>query len=393
MPVRLPSTPRRDQRAGSARRAGAVALTVALLSAVAGVGAAQAAPVTAGTVTATTVTAATAPDPAVLAESESPVVVGGDDGGPLSAAAQRLAGQRMLAGEGGWTPVPTSGVPTPRPAVVLPAALDPQPTYVPQNTCQDVAQPGLVKLRDLLETTYPGTSSYGINIGCAGRAHTSEHLEGRAFDWKVALAVPAQRAQAETFLSWLTAGNGVMARRLGIMYVMWDGRIWGAYWPEAGWRASSCSGTTDCHRDHVHISMSWDGAYARTSFWTGRTVTVADLGPCVEQGQFFALPYSVSRRNTAACPTWKPLPANDGIFPYLRRYAPRNVSLREQGDAVFALIRILGGEPWSTRSTVQTGQELASFQANRGIPVTGTITPATWQQLALFTSGGAVSLP
>lgn len=405
MPVRpAPSGPL-DRRTGHARRVGALALTAALLSGLAGVGAAQAAPspatavspsavspsaVTGAAVTPSTSTATGTPDPAVLAGSESPAVVSGDDGAPLSAAAQRLAGQRLLAGAGGWTPVATRGVPTPRPEVAPPAALDGQPSYVPQKTCQNVAQPGLVRLRTLLETTYPGTSSYGINIVCDGRSHVSEHLEGRAFDWKVAKAVPAQKVQAETFLSWLTANDGVMARRLGIMYVMWDGRIWGAYAPQSGWRTSTCSGATDCHRDHVHISMSWDGAYARTSFWTGRAVTVNDLGPCVAPGEFFALPYSTSRRNTQACATWKPLLPDDLTFVYLRRDARRNVSLREHGTAVLVLTRILGGEPRSRVSTVRTGQQLASFQARRGIPVTGTITPATWQQLALFSSGGAV---
>ena len=57
---------------------------------------------------------------------------------------------------------------------------------------------------------------------------------------------------------------------------------------------------------------------------------------------------------------------------------------------MLVLTRILGGEPKSRVSTVRTGQQLAAFQFRRGIPVTGTITPATWQQLALFASGGAV---
>ena len=391
MPVRPVSILRRETRGGHVRRAGAVVLTAALLSAVAGVGAAGATGVPATTdAPAAAVRSTTPPEPAVLAGSEGTAGVTGDDRGPMSAAAQLLAGQRLLAGAGGWTPVGTRGVATPRPAVALPVALDAQPTYLPQKTCQNVAKPGLVKLSALLRTTYPGTSSYGINTSCSGRTHTSEHLEGRAFDWKVAKSIPAQKAQAETFLTWLTAGNGVMARRLGIMYVMWDGRIWGAYDPQSGWRDSACSGTTDCHRDHVHISMSWDGAYARTSFWTGRAITVTDLGPCVAQGQYFALPYSATARNTRACPAWKPLPVNDVTFAYLQRDAHRTVSLREQGNAVLVLTRILGGEPKTRVSTVQTGQQLAAFQYRRGIPMTGTITPATWQQLALFASGGAV---
>jgi len=388
VPVRPLTARRRTPGTGLVRRAGASVLTAALLATAAatGAGSAGAAPVVA---TPAPVTA----DPAVLAASESPTVVTGP-GVRQSAAAQRSAGQRLLAGAAGWKPAPTRGVPTPRSAVPLPRALDAQPSYVPQNTCQDVAQPGLVRLRTLLERTYPGTGSYGINISCLGRSGLSEHLEGRAFDWKVALADPAQRAQAETFLYWVTASDGAMARRLGIMYVIWNGRIWGAYSPQAGWRAQSCSGTTACHRDHVHISMTWDGAYARTSFWTGRPVTVADVGPCVNQGQFFAVPYRPAVRRTVPCPAWKPLTPGDGTFPALRRNAGRTVSLRETGEAVFVAIRILGGERWmANRSTALTGQELAAFQYRRGIPVTGTITPATWQQLASFTSAGAVRLP
>ena len=120
----------------------------------------------------------------------------------------------MTGGEP-WKPIPTRGIATPRPAVRLPTAYDVQPTYEPQKTCQNTAKPGAVRLRDLLLRTYPGSGSYGISTGCTGRSHVSEHLEGRAFDWKVDITNPKQKAQAETFLFWLTAVDGAMAKRLG----------------------------------------------------------------------------------------------------------------------------------------------------------------------------------
>ena len=58
--------------------------------------------------------------------------------------------------------------------------------------------------------------------------------------------------------------------------------MWRVYRPEDGWQQySNCTGNsgdpTRCHRDHIHISLTWDGAYGKTSFWTGRAET---RGPC-----------------------------------------------------------------------------------------------------------------
>ena len=33
------------------------------------------------------------------------------------------------------------------------------------------------------------------------------------------------------------------------------------------------------HTDHIHFSFSWDGAYARTSWWTGKALTTVSPGP------------------------------------------------------------------------------------------------------------------
>jgi hypothetical protein len=58
-----------------------------------------------------------------------------------------------------------------------------------------------------------------------------------------------------------------MARRLGVMYIIWNGRIWGSYRAAEGWRSY---GGANPHTDHVHFSFSRAGALKQTSYWTGR---------------------------------------------------------------------------------------------------------------------------
>lgn len=305
---------------------------------------------------------------------------------------QQVTGLALLGGRSVAAPAAAAGYPVPDPGYGLPGPWGDVPAYVPQRTCDPVAKPGLVKLRAILLKTYPGTGDSGIGTSCTGRDATSEHLEGRAFDWRVDIAIPREKAEAETFLSWLTAGNGAYARKMGVMYVIWDGRIWGTYSISRGWRAISCSGKTACHRDHVHISMTWDGAYARSPFWS-RTVPVGqDLGPCIRGGQYFAPVHPASARNTAGCAPWTPLPPTDKIFPVLRANVGRTMSLHEQSNATATVMWIFGGEPATGRSTPLTGQHLAAFQLREHLARTGTVTPETWRALADHVSGGKVKI-
>ena len=129
---------------------------------------------------------------------------------------------------------------------------------------------------------YPKTSDSGISRAC-DVGGTSEHKEGRAWDWHVSSFT--QDATARELLHWLLAtdkyGNkNARARRLGIMYMIYDKRIWGAYRASEGWRPYSCSGVTGCHQDHVHFSFSWAGARERTSWWSGNPVLTGEpAGP------------------------------------------------------------------------------------------------------------------
>ena len=54
-------------------------------------------------------------------------------------------------------------------------------------------------------------------------------------------------------------------RRLGIMYVIWDGEILRAYRPHLGWDPYR---GPNPHTNHMHISLSWAGARQQTSWWT-----------------------------------------------------------------------------------------------------------------------------
>ncbi|MGI8682177.1 MAG: hypothetical protein ACR2JO_08640 [Mycobacteriales bacterium] len=152
-------------------------------------------------------------------------------------------------------------------------AIDPYADYVPQTTCDPVAKPGVADFRQLVLAAYPQTSDLGIVRAC-DIGGTSEHKEGRAWDWGVSAST--QSAVANDLLGWLLAtdkyGNRqALLRRLGIMYIIWNSRIFGAYAADQGWRPYPCGGSTgrDCHTTHVHFSFSWDGALRQTSWWTG----------------------------------------------------------------------------------------------------------------------------
>ncbi|MEJ7764577.1 MAG: hypothetical protein WKF86_03685 [Acidimicrobiales bacterium] len=164
-------------------------------------------------------------------------------------------------------------------APAFPSTIDPLASYVGQTTCDPTAKPGALALRDLLEATYPVTTSLGIGRDCSIGGQ-SEHKEGRAYDWGVNAFDPYQKALADNFLGWLLApdsyGNvNAMARRMGLMYVIWNRQVWKSYGTNRGWQAYTGANP---HTDHVHFSLSWDGAYKRTSWYSPPTPVVPDIG-------------------------------------------------------------------------------------------------------------------
>lgn len=158
----------------------------------------------------------------------------------------------------------------------LPADVDALSDYEGATTCADV-QPGTAKLRDLITATY-GRQVIGGTRACpVGSPVNSEHMDGRALDWMLDAADPADAATAQEFLTWLvgaeaSGASAVNARRLGVQYVIWDGMVWKSYRAEEGWQPYVGANP---HTDHIHLSLSHRGGAGETSWWTGRTSPLA----------------------------------------------------------------------------------------------------------------------
>jgi peptidoglycan hydrolase-like protein with peptidoglycan-binding domain len=155
----------------------------------------------------------------------------------------------------------------------LPGKVEPFAGLDQQSRCDPSAKPGVIKFRHFVLSAYRDTGSDGIVRAC-NIGGTSEHKEGRAWDWKVSAHNPKQRAEATALLRWLLAPDSsghhaAMARRLGIMYIVWDRHMWRAYDAAAGWQPYTRG---EAHTDHVHFSFSRAGAAGHSSFWraTGR---------------------------------------------------------------------------------------------------------------------------
>jgi hypothetical protein len=197
------------------------------------------------------------------------------------------------------TTVPAA-VASPPSAAQFGAPIDAYARYEAQRTCLSQEQPGTAGLRSLVMSTYPNTGRGGILRGCrvGGR---SEHKEGRAWDWMVNAHNPTQKAQADELLAWLLAtdehGNRhALARRFGVMYIIWNRKVWKAYRPNDGWQPYSGANP---HTDHVHFSLGWDGAKQRTSFWTASSL-LATAPPPPLPGPFKDVPRSATHHESIA---------------------------------------------------------------------------------------------
>jgi len=155
-------------------------------------------------------------------------------------------------------------------------AIEPYTAYDGQTTCARTAKPGALALAKILREKFASDAWIGIKRSCAGDT-VSEHKEGRAIDWGVNVEDTHQRLQAKRAIRWLFGedrfGNRhAVARRLGVMYIIWNKRMWRAYRPFDGWQPYE----GHPHTDHMHISLARAGGKALTSYWTGR---VADVPP------------------------------------------------------------------------------------------------------------------
>lgn len=160
--------------------------------------------------------------------------------------------------------------------------VEPYADYQPATHCSSRAKVGTVVLGHYLVRRYGG--GFGsISRHCGRRRDvTSEHQEGRAFDWSLDARRARDRRSAQSFLRDILASDRAgnphaRARRMGIMYVIWNDRMWAA-WDEfrpEPYLSSSCRTRKRCsptlrHRDHLHVSLTRRGAQARTSWFVAR---------------------------------------------------------------------------------------------------------------------------
>jgi hypothetical protein len=157
--------------------------------------------------------------------------------------------------------------------------IDAYAAYDGQNTCDPTEKPGTADLRSILLKAYPSTGSLGIVRDC-DTGGQSEHKEGRAFDWRLDATSTDDVARANDFFTWLLAkdqyGNEfAMLRRLGIMYMIFNRKIFKAYQVDKGWQDYTGANP---HTDHVHFSQSRAGSQKGTSWWTGVPATDGEPG-------------------------------------------------------------------------------------------------------------------
>jgi hypothetical protein len=157
--------------------------------------------------------------------------------------------------------------------------LEPYAGYQPQTTCRHTPKPGILLLADWLVARGGG---YGpISRSCSGTS-TSEHKESRAFDWLLDARSDADQALATALLDELfapddTGAPHALARRMGIMYIIWDDTIYASYdgFVAKRYLSSGCRNRRTCsptlrHRDHMHISLTRQGAKGQTSWYVAQ---------------------------------------------------------------------------------------------------------------------------
>jgi hypothetical protein len=134
------------------------------------------------------------------------------------------------------------------PAASAPARLG-TGCVVPDPTSGGCITPTLASLMDQVSATFGSMPTY------CWRGGGGDHAQGRACDVMMApggtYPGPDATARGWAIATWMQANAG----RLGIDYVIWQGRIWIASRAEQGWRPYNGYGPTAGHYDHVHVSV------------------------------------------------------------------------------------------------------------------------------------------
>ncbi|HSE08108.1 MAG TPA: hypothetical protein VLB29_05540 [Nocardioidaceae bacterium] len=273
-----------------------------------------------------------------------------------------------------------AGLPLAPAGALLP--IEGYPNYQPQTNCSPHAKPGTLKLANHLLKRYPGSRSMGISRACSASG-VSEHKEGRAFDWSLSARSKRDRGYARHFIQRLRATDraghrNALARRMGIMYVIWNDRIWSASknYRERDYVHSACSrrklrrcSVTLRHRDHMHISLTRAAARGLTSWYVAPGKSKKVSKPKRAQKPKPKVTEKKSEPKTKAVPKQKPEPkkspeakpepepkqatrphraprGRDGIID-LRRVAYTRVAVPANGETVETRFKLRKGTTYS----------------------------------------------
>lgn len=263
------------------------------------------------------------------------------------------------------TDADTSAVPAP-PTKSLPGTLDAASPWQYTYACDPNNKPGMLAFAALVSSHY-NRPYYSTSRTCLA-GDNSQHYEGRAFDWAMNVYDPADKAIGDSVAQWLSANNGEMARRFGVMSIIWNRKSWYMYDP-GSWK--DYTGPSP-HTDHLHISFTWDGAMKRTSWWTGTPVTTIDHGTCrVYSGQY--APRYTARR-TSPCPTNLPNPPYSPYPVVLPNAVNNYVKIAQQH------LGFTGGDVDGSFGPI-TLAALLEYQGDYSVPVTGVLDNATWAKM------------
>lgn len=166
--------------------------------------------------------------------------------------------------------------------VAAQAQIEDYASYDAPRKCHEKPRRGTDHLGHWMVKKYGGGFG-GISRSCKEKdGPTSEHQEGRAFDWTLNANRKADRDRAKAFMERIfrtdhRANEDAWARRMGVMYIIWKDRMYPAWDEFRGepYLSSSCKTRKKCsktlrHRDHLHVSLSRKGARGMTSWYEDR---------------------------------------------------------------------------------------------------------------------------
>ena len=280
------------------------------------------------------------------------------------------------------------------------AATERWPADVRQDSCDPVTKPGVRAFRTLVLTQHPDATGVADQPVACDTPGTDERKEGRAWVWAIPATDSARAADVTSLLHWLTATDpaghvAANARRLGLLYIVWNGQLLDFTRYRAGWAPFTCDSTRTCSSDGVVFAFTWAGAVKQTSYWT-RRVAAPDYGPCRTAGLSFAATRTGVRRTP--CPTvpaaiWPQAAVTDPQYlPALRTWSGATLRPGSTGAGVTAVQEALNLSTDGQFGPL-TAAALRRWQQAHNLTATGTTTPNTWQAMLTAGDAGTVTPP